>query len=122
MIVALMSALLIAQADAVPEPGVRPQYVRPDWSRWPTGDEFARVYPREARQHDVSGRAVVSCKVTEKGRLTDCEVLEETPANAGFGEAALELTPLFQMRRLSRDGQPVGGATVRVPIVFRSHE
>jgi protein TonB len=47
-------------------------------------------------------------------------VLRAAPQGEGFGEAALALTPLFRMKPMSRDGQPVAGGIVRVPIAFRS--
>lgn len=118
MILAIASTLLIAQASTAPASGGQPQVVTPDWLRKPTVDELTRVYPRDALRHNVSGRAVFSCQVTEKGELTDCKVLQETPPNEGFGEAALKLAPSFLMRPPTRGGIPVGGATVVVPIQF----
>ncbi|HEY2047974.1 MAG TPA: energy transducer TonB [Caulobacteraceae bacterium] len=119
MIVAIVSALLIAQAGAAPAPAGHTQGVTPDWLRKPTGDDLARVYPRDALRHRINGFAVISCGVTEKGELTDCKVLQETLPIDGFGEAALKLMPLFAMSPVTPDGKPVGGATVTVPIRFR---
>jgi protein TonB len=38
---------------------------------------------------------------------------------AGFGDAALGLSSLFHMRPMTKDGRPVSGGTVRIPIMFR---
>jgi protein TonB len=116
MIAGVLLALLIAQANASP---AQAQIVPPDWLRKPTEDDMLRVYPRDALRHRVEGHAVFQCDVTERGELADCFVLRETPANQGFGEAALKLTPLFLMRPPTRGGIPVGGAHVTVPISFR---
>ena len=37
----------------------------------------------------------------------------------GFGDAAMKLSKLFKMRPQTKDGQPVDGGTVRIPIAFR---
>ena len=37
----------------------------------------------------------------------------------GLGTAALKLTRLFKMRPQTRDGQPVGGAKINIPITFQ---
>jgi TonB family protein len=116
MIVAIASALLVAQAGAAP--AGQSQVVPPAWLRKPTVDDLMRVYPRDALRHNVWGAAVVSCQVTEKGELSGCQVLQESPPNEGFGEAALKLMPRFLMRPPTRSGIPVGGGTVTVPIRF----
>lgn len=105
-------------AATAPSPDLASMIIGPDWIRKPTGAEFVRVYPAQALRRGVDGMTVTSCKVAGDGTLTDCQVLEEAPAGMGFGRAALDLMPKFLMRPLTRDGQPVEGGTVRIPLRF----
>ena len=36
----------------------------------------------------------------------------------GFGEAAISLSKMFKMRPQTRDGAPVGGASIVIPLTF----
>ena len=90
----------------------------PDWARRPSGDDVARYYPERAARLGLGGRATIVCKVRVDGSLTDCSVASEEPAGAGFGEATLKLAPMFRMTPQTRDGIPVDGASVRIPVVY----
>ena len=79
---------------------------------------MARYYPERATRMEVGGSAALSCTVTARGTLTGCSVTSESPADMGFGDAAIKLSKLFKMRPMSKDGQPVDGGTVRIPIRF----
>jgi protein TonB len=106
-----------------PPPPPPPPHVavisNPDWTRKPTGDDLANYYPDRAQRMNVAGRATISCTVTVQGALTGCSVTSEDPADYGFGQAALKMAHLFKMKPQTADGQPVGGASVTVPIRFQ---
>ena len=90
----------------------------PDWLRRPSGEDLARVYPDNAMRTETEGSATTSCSVTTEGILVDCVIVEEAPGGRGFGAAAIKLMALFKMRPMTRDGVPVSGGTVRIPIRF----
>ena len=90
----------------------------PDWLTKPSADELSRVWPVEAARKGVGGTAVVICHTTVEGQLDRCRIRSETPAGAGFGDAALLVTRYFSMRPQRVDGVPVGGALVVIPMRF----
>ena len=92
---------------------------RPDWARKPSGDDMARYYPDGAQRRNISGRATISCTVTAKGTLETCSVKSETPADYGFGEAAVLLSRLYRMKPRTLDGEAIDGGQVDVPLVFQ---
>jgi protein TonB len=98
-----------------------PVITRPDWISRPDGSEFARYYPSRAQEDGVSGRATLSCTVTTRGTLTNCQVVSESPAGAGFGRASQQIANRFRMRPQTVNGQPVEAST-RFPIVWQLGE
>jgi TonB family protein len=97
-----------------------PVVTNPDWSQavGPGAADLMGVYPGQARRKGLSGTAKIGCAVTVEGKLDQCVVLEETPPNQGFGQAALRLSPYFRFQPRLVDGVPTGGATVVIPIRF----
>ncbi|WP_411286808.1 energy transducer TonB [Phenylobacterium sp.] len=101
-----------------PEPPRPSVITQPDWLRKPSGEDIARYYPERAQRMNVEGRATISCTVNARGSLDGCSVSSEEPSDQDFGPAALKLARLFKMRPQTKDGQPVDGGTVRIPIRF----
>jgi protein TonB len=103
-------------APPPPEPPRPSVITQPDWMRRPNPEDLARYYPERAQRMGVSGSATISCTVTAQGTLSDCSVVSEDPADGGFGEATLRISKYFKMRPMTRDGAPVSGGTVRIPL------
>lgn len=80
--------------------------------------EMSGVYPLRAGLTGIRGEVVLACEVAVTGSLENCRVESETPTGYGFGEAGLKLSRKVLMRPMLKDGQPVGGASVTLPLVF----
>ncbi|KRA63877.1 energy transducer TonB [Caulobacter sp. Root655] len=104
--------------DPPVEPTVAKVIRSPNWLKKPGASEFSRFYPESAMRREVSGQATLACTVAANGALRDCVVAGETPAEEGFGNAAVKLSKYFRMSPQTENGQPVDGASVRIPIKF----
>jgi hypothetical protein len=76
--------------------------------RAPTQAQFATAYPKQAWDANQDGKVTLKCAALPSGYMTDCGIGEESPAGAGFGAAAMKLSPFFQMGSASiKGGQAV---------------
>jgi TonB family protein len=79
-------------------------------------------WPPAAYRAHINGSAVLDCIVTKDGKLKPCVVVQEKPAGWGFAQAAVDFASTFRMKPKLRDGVPVGGAHIRLPINFEAHK
>lgn len=109
---ARMLALALAPLTA---PALTPTaaHAQTAWLDAPTLSEMAAVFPRAAKAAGIGGGAELVCTAAGDGRMTDCDILGETPRGQGFGPAARSLVN----RRLKAAGV-TRGQEVRVPISF----
>lgn len=85
-----------------------------DWKHRPTPD-----YPVRAQMAGVEeGSAQLRCDTTTNGRVGPCRVLQETPADAGFGEAAIKAAEAASVYPATIDGEPQTGI-LRFTVRFR---
>jgi protein TonB len=106
-------------ADIAPPTAPARLIVDPKWLSRPTADEMSRYYPERDIDLGLTGQATLFCSVVASGKLADCRVIEETPAGAKFGEAALKLAGFFRMSPRTVDGKPVDGGLTRISIAFK---
>jgi periplasmic protein TonB len=121
VLVTLASGTAFAQSvDTSPLPrwGITPIVTNPDWISRPTAADLERFYPPEAARQGLGGTVRLDCWIDSGGWLVRCQVRNEQPAGLGFGDAALMVAPLFRMTSHTRNGEPVGGAKVTVPVRF----
>jgi len=113
--------LAAVERPAPPAPApARPAVITdPDWVQLPSADDLARFYPDRASRMNVNGDVAMACEVTASGAVSGCTIVTENPPDYGFGDAALKLATLFKMAPRTRNGVPVAGGRVIIPIGFR---
>lgn len=93
------------------------EITNPRWLRRPAN--LAAYYPRRAIPREIEGEVVLDCRVLTTGDLS-CSIVSESPANWGFGQAALRIARDHRMAPAMRDGVPVEGRyRMRVPFELR---
>lgn len=115
----MLAAMAAAIASSATAQNVTVQH--PVWLHRPTAQDLISVWPRDALRKGRGGKALITCVVTVVGALRDCIVANEDPQGAGFGLAAIALTPQFQFRPATVGGKPVE-SKVNIPIDFQTHE
>ncbi len=72
----------------------------------PTDAELMAAWPVEAARKHVEGDALARCKADAAGALSDCQVVIERPARAGFGQALVALAPRYRLAAAAASGRP----------------
>lgn len=88
----------------------------PVWVLAPGPGDLDRFFPPRAWERGISGQTTLSCIATVSGILSDCQVVSETPANWGFGTAAVRLTRLYRLDISSSSGQAIAGRRTELTI------
>ena len=65
------------------------------WVTAPTAAQIDAAWPAAAKAAHQTGKVVLDCKLQPDGHLRACKTLSETPAGAGFAQAAMSLTGKF---------------------------
>ncbi len=90
-----------------------------EWLQGPDPQMAGAIYPPEAIRAGIkTGVGEVACEVTHTGALSGCTIVREDPGGLGFGETALAVSKIMKMNSWTKQGFPVDGARVRVPIRF----
>ena len=88
------------------------------WEAKPTElPDLPRFIPRDTRRYRA-GEVQLNCRFTADGRLEDCVILKEIPADYGLGAWTLKVATLFKAAPLSKSGIPVAGRRVIIPFRF----
>jgi TonB family protein len=91
----------------------------PIWLKQIDPRAIPQLFPEAAAKAGYKvGRASVECTVAADGTLSGCATATEDPAGFGFGEAALEVAGVMQMSPWTKQGAPVEGARINLPIKF----
>ncbi len=120
----LAALQILVEKPTAPPPTAAPHdreavITKPDWATLPNANDMSKYYPEVAGMKGLAGKATIRCAVKADGSLSGCVMESESPGGVGFGNAALRMSVVFKMKPKTRDGAPVEGGTVRIPVVFR---
>jgi TonB family protein len=91
----------------------------PKWITSVKAEKVLEVFPPQAAELGVkAGRGVADCLVAADGKLTDCQVAREKPADLGFGASAVAIARLMQVNPWTNRGRPAAGARIKLPVDF----
>jgi TonB family protein len=94
--------------------------IQPTLISRPTHEQMTAWYPQAARRRGLSGMAMLFCKVQLDGRLGDCAIASEEPADFGFGRSAVALASFFLFKPATSKRRPIE-TYISVPIDFDPH-
>ncbi len=86
------------------------------WKRKPQSSDFADNYPERAQRLEKEGTSTIACIVNERGKLTECQVVEEDPAGYGFGQAHITAMKRLEAEPQQLNGEPVAGGRLTLKV------
>jgi protein TonB len=93
-------------------------FVPPSWINRPHDADLHAHFPLQAQHARVNGRVELSC-IIQLDTTLDCTVATEEPTGYGFGDAALRVSETWRINPATRDGVPIEGVRLNVPLRFR---
>lgn len=87
------------------------------WSQRPTARRISELYPQRALREGLGGRVQLDCTV-ERSLSVNCTVATESPAEQGFGRAALSASSAYRARPTLSDGTSAVGTRTRIAVNF----
>jgi len=95
----------------------------PRWIRTLSANGVELLFPESARADKIlTGVGQVNCAADTHGDLVDCQVAGENPSGKGFGSAALQAAQAMRMNIWTKNGDPVDGRRIVLPIRFTLQE
>jgi protein TonB len=85
----------------------------------PTPRRISDLYPQGALRRGVGGRVQLDCRVLQNLTLS-CTIASESPADAGFGRAALAAAESYRVRPTLSNGASSIGSTTRIAVNFQA--
>jgi outer membrane biosynthesis protein TonB len=85
----------------------------------PTPRRIAELYPQSALRRGVGGRVQLDCRVASDLSLA-CMIASESPADAGFGRAALAAAESYRARGTLSNGASAVGSRTRISVNFQA--
>jgi len=103
--------------------GAEPEIGKPHWTSVPTMEQMrSALPPNYAQSKATTVRVKLGCRVIAGGKVEDCKVTSEEPANEGFGATALAVSKFFGVSTWSQEGLPTVGGRVNIPVRFELGE
>lgn len=90
------------------------------WVERPSDKQVFDLYPKAAFDARLAGATTLECTTTAEGRLVDCAVVEEMPADQGFAAAAQGVIDMYRFGPLNRITPEMVGKKVKLAIIFQT--
>lgn len=87
------------------------------WAQRPTARRIGELYPQRALREGLGGRVQLDCTV-ERSLGVNCTVASESPAEQGFGRAALSASSAYRARPTLSDGTSAVGKRTSIAVNF----
>ncbi len=111
-----LAQITVTFAQEMLQPDLVPTAGKPNWVATPNTDQLSAAMPRTGEGGTI--RVLLNCLIAPDGSATDCKIESETPADKGYGAAALSVSQFFKVSVWSLEGLPTVGARVRIPLRY----